>query len=71
MVLKAKINRSNREIMDDALVSVRKEDMIRLNSLIPVSLHKRLKIHAAKSGSGVTISSVVIEAIENHLIKIS
>jgi len=70
-VLKAKVSRRNREDKEEALQSVVKEDTTRLNALIPASLHHKLKIQAAKMGKGTTITSFLIDALNDHLSKVS
>lgn len=71
MALKAKTSRRTREDKEAALQSVVKEDTTRLNALIPTSLHHKLKIQAAKMGKGVTITSLLMEALNDHLNKLS
>lgn len=71
MVLKAKTYRRDREDKEAALQSVVKEETTRLNALIPTSLHHKLKIHAARMGKGSTVTSLLINALNDHLSKIS
>lgn len=67
MVLKTKPSRRRREDIDDVIKKVGIEDKIRLNSLIPSSLHQRLKVHVAKVGRGMTITSIVIDLLEEYM----
>ena len=71
MVLKAKTYRRDREDKEAVLQSVVKEETTRLNALIPTSLHHKLKLHAASRGKGTTITSLLIDAINDHLSKAS
>ena len=71
MALKAKLSRRERTDKEAALHSVTKEDTTRLNVLIPVNLHRQLKITAANKPGGVTITSLVIEALNDHLKQLS
>jgi len=67
MALKVKTTRREREDREEALRDVVREEMTRLNALIPISLHKRLKMQAAKMGKGMTITSILIEALEAYM----
>jgi hypothetical protein len=69
MVLKPKTVRREREDINSAIKKIAMEETTRLNVLIPVSLHQRLKIHAAQKGRGVTTTSIVISLIEEYLSK--
>lgn len=71
MVLKAKVSRRNRADKESALQSVVKEETTRLNALIPKSLHHKLKIQAAQMGNGMTITTILIDALNDHLCKLS
>ena len=70
-MLKAKISKRNRADKESALKSVVKEETTRLNALIPKSLHHKLKIQAAKMGNGMTITTLLIDALNDHLCKLS
>jgi hypothetical protein len=67
MVLKTKSSRREREDINAVIKEVGLEEKSRLNSLIPSSLHQRLKIHAAKAGKGVTVTSIVIGLLEEYM----
>lgn len=67
MVLKTKASRREREDVAAVIKKVGLEETTRLNSLIPSSLHRRLKIHVAKKGRGVTVTSVIIKLLEEYL----
>lgn len=71
MALKVKTTRREREDREEALRDVVREEMTRLNALIPISLHKRLKMQAAKMGKGMTITSILIEALEAYMSQLS
>ncbi len=71
MALKAKSSRRNRDDKEAAIRSVTQEETTRLNALIPTSLHKKLKLQAAKIGKGATITSLLIDALNAHLSKTS
>ena len=71
MALKAKSSRRDREDKEAALQSVIKEDTTRLNAMIPIGLHHKLKIQAARMGKGVTITSLLVDALNDHLHKLS
>jgi hypothetical protein len=68
-MLKAKTGRRERKEREKALKSVTEDEVIRLNALIPNGLHKRLKMEAVRLGKGYTITSIVIEALEEYMIK--
>lgn len=70
-MLKAKVSRRDRIDKESALQSVVKEETTRLNALIPKSLHHKLKIQAAQMGNGMTITSLLIDALNDHLCKLS
>jgi hypothetical protein len=67
MVLKIKSTRRDREDIQAAIERVGLEEKTRLNSLIPSSLHQRLKVHVAQVGRGVTITSIIISLLEEYM----
>ena len=67
MTLKAKLLSRTHTDKEEALKRVIQEDSIRLNTLIPISLHNKLKIYAAKKRT--TITALVIECINDHMNK--
>jgi predicted HicB family RNase H-like nuclease len=69
MVLKAKTNRRSTELKEQVIEEVAREETTRLNAMIPVSLHKRVKMQAVEEGRSIT--DIVIEALEEYLSKTS
>ena len=69
MVLKTKVVRRTRDELDKTIRKIGLEETMRLNALIPVSLHQRLKIHVATQGRGVTVTSIIIQLLEEYLSK--
>jgi predicted HicB family RNase H-like nuclease len=67
MVLKAKTNRRSTELKEQVIEEVAREETTRLNAMIPVSLHKQVKLQAVEEGRSIT--DMVIEALEEYLIK--
>jgi predicted HicB family RNase H-like nuclease len=67
MVLKAKTNRRNTEIKEQVIEEVAREETTRLNAMIPVSLHKRVKLQAVEEERSIT--DIVIESLEEYLSK--
>jgi predicted HicB family RNase H-like nuclease len=66
-MLRAKINRREREDKNLALKEIGKEEITRFNAKIPVSLHQRLKIVAARRRKSVT--ELFIEMANEYLSK--
>lgn len=71
MSLTIKPTRRNSHAKQAALDEATREETTRLNILIPVSLHRRLRLQAVEEGHGVTITSVVIRATNEYLKKYS
>lgn len=66
-MLKAKTTRRQTEAKDRVLAEVAKEETTRLNAVVPVSLHKAVKIQAANEGRSIT--DLLIEALNDYLSK--
>lgn len=68
MALQAK-KRSNRssETKQAALEEAQREEVTRLNALIPKSLHKRLKRQAIEEGDGTTVTAIIVRATQEYL----
>lgn len=67
MALQVKKTDRSSEAKQAALEEARKEDVTRLNALIPKSLHKRLKMQAIQEGEGATVTSIIIKSAEEYL----
>lgn len=67
MALSAKNNRRDRKAKQEALDEATKEDTTRLNAVIPVSLHSKVKIQATQERR--TITDIVVEALNEYLSK--
>lgn len=67
MVLKAKTSRRTTETKELAIDEVAREETTRLNAMIPVSLHKRVKLQAVEEERSIT--DIVIEALDEYLSK--
>lgn len=70
-MLKAKANRRQHETRDDAIAEVTKEQTKRLNVDIPISLHNQIRMQTIREGTGTTISSLTIKALNEYLSKYS
>ena len=68
-MLSAKKKRRGSRAKDDALNEVAREETTRLNAVVPVSLHKRIKLQAAKEGRSIT--EILIESLSTYLKKYS
>ena len=67
MALQVKKTHRSSEAKQAALEEARKEDVTRLNALIPKSLHKQLKMQAIQEGEGATVTSIITKAAEEYL----
>jgi len=67
MVLKTKKARRDSGSKERALEEAVKEETTRLNAIVPVNLHRQVKIQAAKEGSSIT--TLVIRALNEYLSK--
>lgn len=66
-MLRAKTTRRSTETKDRVLAEVAKEETTRLNAVVPVSLHKAVKIQAASEGRSIT--DLLVEALSDYLSK--
>lgn len=66
-MLRAKTTRRQSEAKDRVLGEVTKEETTRLNAVVPVSLHKAVKIQAASEGRSIT--DLLVEALNDYLSK--
>jgi len=67
MALRAKKTRRDSEIKQEVIEAATKEDTTRLNAEIPISLHRQVKIMAARKGNSIT--ELTIEALREYLSK--
>ncbi len=67
MALKAKSTRRESESKEQAIAEVGKEETVRFNALVPVSLHRKVKIKATQENKSMT--EVVIGLLEKYLKK--
>ena len=65
MALKAKTTRRNSDSKEQAIAEVGKEETIRFNALVPVSLHRQVKVKVAQEGKSMT--EVVIGLLEHYV----
>ena len=65
MALKAKTTRRKSDSKEQAMTEVGKEETIRFNALVPVSLHRQVKVKATQEGKSMT--EVVIVLLEKYL----
>ncbi len=68
-MLSAKKKRRSSRAKDKAIDEVAKEEMTRLNAIVPVSLHRRVKLQAAKEGRSIT--DILVTSLETYLKKYS
>lgn len=66
-MLRAKTTRRSTETKDRVLEEVAKEETTRLNAVVPVSLHRAVKVQAANEGRSIT--DLLIEALNDYLNK--
>jgi hypothetical protein len=67
MTLAVKPTRRSSVSKREAIEEATREPTIRLNALIPASLHKRLKLRAIEEGSGATVTAIIIAAADEYL----
>ncbi len=67
MALHVKESRRSTEQKQAAIEEAVKEDVTRLNVLIPEQLHRSLKLQAIEEGKGVTLTSIIIRAANEYL----
>lgn len=66
-MLRAKTTRRQTEAKDRVLDEVVREETTRLNAVVPVSLHKAVKVQAANEERSIT--DLLIEALNDYLSK--
>ena len=69
MALHVKENRRSSEQKEAAIEEATKDEVTRLNVLIPETLHRDLKLQAIAEGKSVTITSIIIRAASEYLSK--
>ena len=69
MALHVKENRRSSEQKEAAIEEATKDEVTRLNVLIPETLHRDLKLQAIAEGKSVTITSIIIRAAGEYLSK--
>ena len=69
MALHVKENRRSSEQKEAAIEEATKDEVTRLNVLIPETLHRDLKLQAIAEGKSVTLTSIVIRAASEYLSK--
>ena len=66
-VLKAKKNKRERKQKQEAIEELKKEELVRLNAQIPVSLHRKVKVFSANSG--VSMTEIIKKSLAEYLSK--
>lgn len=66
-MLRAKTTRRKSDAKDRVLDEVMREETTRLNAVVPLSLHRKIKIQAANEGR--TITELVIGVLNEYLSK--
>lgn len=66
-VLRAKTTRRRTETKERVLEEVAKEETTRLNAVVPMSLHKAVKVQAATEGRSIT--DILIDSLNEYLSK--
>ena len=66
-MLRAKTTRRRTETKERVLEEVAKEETTRLNAVVPVSLHKAIKVRAASEGRSIT--DILIDSLNEYLSK--
>lgn len=69
MALHVKESRRSSEQKEAAIEEATKDEVTRLNVLIPETLHRDLKLQAIAEGKSVTITSIIIRAASEYLSK--
>lgn len=64
-MLRAKKNRRDSSSKKEALSEAQKEETTRLNAIVPVSFHSRLKQQALVEGR--TVTDIVISVLDKYL----
>ncbi|CAN5796408.1 hypothetical protein BH24DEI2_BH24DEI2_03140 [soil metagenome] len=68
-MLSAKKKRRGSRAKSDALDEVAREETTRINAVVPVSLHRQIKLQAAKEGRSIT--DLLIDSLSTYLKKYS
>lgn len=68
-MLSAKKKRRSSRAKDEAINEAAKEETTRLNAIVPVTLHRQVKLQAAKEGRSIT--NILITSLETYLKKYS
>ncbi len=66
-MLRAKTTRRKTEAKDRVLDEVMREETTRLNAVVPISLHRAVKVQAAREQRSIT--DLLVEALNNYLSK--
>ncbi len=66
-MLRAKTTRRKTEAKDRVLYEVVREETTRLNAVVPISLHRAVKVQAAHEQRSIT--DLLVEALNNYLSK--
>lgn len=66
-MLRAKTTRRRTDTKERVLEEVAKEETTRLNAVVPVSLHKAVKVQAASEGRSIT--DILIDSLNEYLSK--
>lgn len=66
-MLRAKTTRRHTDTKERVLEEVAKEETTRLNAVVPVSLHKAVKVRAASEGRSIT--DILIDSLNEYLSK--
>ena len=69
MALHVKESRRSSEQKEAAIEEATKDEVTRLNVLIPETLHRDLKLQAIAEDKSVTITSIIIRAASEYLSK--
>ena len=71
MVLSVKATRRVSPSKKVAIEEATREDLVRINAMVPQSLRDRLKMQAIHEGSGSTVTAILIQASEEYLSRYS
>ena len=66
-MLRAKTTRLSTETKERVLEEVAKEETTRLNAVVPMSLHKAVKVQAATEGRSIT--DILVDSLNEYLSK--
>ena len=68
-MLSAKKKRRSSRAKDEAISEAAREETTRLNAVVPVNLHRQVKLQAAREGKSIT--DILITSLETYLKKYS